>query len=1037
MRNLSTSPDQWALASIIALCLPVSSLAVDPDRKVSQYLRESWGTGEGFPGGAVSSIAQTSDGYLWIGTDSGLIRFDGLNFRRFERATTSSFAIGPIRTLLADAQGDLWILLQNTKVFRYHEGSFDLIRGEAENGITAIGGGPAGAVLLSSHALGSLKYDGKRFLRLLSPPATNAAILDKSTDQRSSRFSWSTGVMPDRLAEPTSTVTSITATADGKVWLGTQDRGLFYLPDGGAVTTVDGLGDTKVSCLLPVESSELWVGTSKGVWHWDGTSLSRNGVPSSLLHAAVVSMIRDRDSNIWVGTTRGVVRFNARGVSSLIGSASTGDAAVTALFEDREGNLWTGDTNGIERLRDSAFSTYSVPGLRSQSMGPVYAAPDSSIWFAPSDGGLRRMKDGIAAGVGVAGLDQDIVYSIAGSGDQLWIGRQRGGLTHLQQVGGALADKTYTKADGLAQNSIYAVHQGRDGAIWAGTLGAGVSELRNGHFTNYGTASGLASNTISSITEGPDGTMWFGTPNGLSAMSANGWRTYTVRDGLPSEEVNCLLQDSTGALWIGTGGGLAFLDGGLIHAVRKAPDPLRQQIFGIAEDEGGWLWVATANHVLRVKRSSLITGVWNDRDYREYGLADGLWGTEGVKRWRSVVADPQGRVWFSTNRGLSVVSPLRARVNSVAALVHIDAVEADGIALNLHQSVRVASGTQTTTFRYAALSLGNPERVRYRYRLETYDHEWSGPVTSRDATYHLGPGSYRFRVKASNSDGLWNGVEAAIALEVEPAPWQTWWFRLACVISAGLAIAAIYLLRMRQITQLLNVRFEERLAERGRIAQDLHDNLLQSILSLSMQLHVVKEQLPDDSPARTTMNRILQLTELVVDEGRKTLRGLRSSIEDPNDLVDSLSQIPREIDQPGVRFRIVVRGSSLPLRAAIRDDVYCIGRESLVNAFRHSMAGKIDLILNYGGNELQIHVLDDGCGINPEVLQPDSKGYRGLYGMRQRAERIGAKIKVLSRAGGGTEVELRVPNRLAFETRRSSWAARWAEAGRVPKRDMA
>jgi signal transduction histidine kinase/ligand-binding sensor domain-containing protein len=815
------------------------------------------------------------------------------------------------------------------------------------------------------------------------------------------------------------------AAPDSKIWLGTRDSGLFYLPEGGGVTAVRGSGDIRVRSLLPARGPELWVGASEGVWHWNGTSLSRDGVPSSLLQVAVLSMIRDRDSNIWIGTNRGLLRFNASGVSSLARNDASAVAEVTALFEDREGNLWMGGTNGIERLRDSAFATYSVPGLTSQSMGPVYAAPDDSVWFAPGAGGLRRMKEGKTASIDAAGMAQDIVYSIAGSGDELWIGRQRGGLTYLRHTGSGLAAKTYKLSDGLAQDSVFAVHHSRNGAIWAGTLSAGVSELQNGQFTNYKTADGLASNTITSIAEGSDGTMWFGTPTGLSAKSPKGWRTYTASDGLPSREVNCLLEDSTGALWIGTSGGLAFLAGGRIHSPRKAPDSLREQIFGIAEDKEEWLWVATANHVLQVKRSSLTRDVWNELDFREYGLADGLWGTEGVKRWRSVTADPQGRVWFSTNRGLSVVTPSRARVNSLPALVHIEAVEADGDTLNLRQELRFSSAARTTTFRYAGLSLGNAERVRYRYRLDGYDHEWSEPATNRDATYHLAPGSYRFRVIASNSDGLWNSADAAIGLEVEPEFWQTWWFRLACVLAVGLATLAIYLLRMRHVTRLMNVRFEERLAERGRIAQDLHDNLLQGVLSLSMQLQVAADQLPADSPARARMNRILQLTKQVVDEGRNTLRGLRSSIENPDDLVTSLSQVPKELGEQKTPFRIVVEGSSKPLRPAIRDDVYCIGREALLNAFRHSMADSIDLRLEYRGTELRMQVRDNGRGIDPRVIGSSRDVHQGLSRMRERAERIGAKIRVLSRAGGGTEVEVRVRNRVAFETRNPIWVAKW------------
>jgi ligand-binding sensor domain-containing protein/signal transduction histidine kinase len=1018
---------RWAIGSLGVVCFAVSASAIDPNRSVSPYLRDSWGTEQGLPGGSVSTIAQTSDGYLWIGTDKGLVRFDGLNFRQFEQAKPSPFVIGPIRTLLADAQENLWILLQTTKLFRYHNGIFELSRGEAENGITAMGPGTAGGVLLSSLPMGTLGYKGDRF-RTVSSTTLFADSARGAPDDRSARLSWSSsGHMPNRLAAPTSTVISMAQTTDGKIWLGTKDRGLFYLREGRVYAAVNGLPGMKVNSLLPLESPELWVGTSKGVMRWNGTELTRAGVPSSLVNVESLSMIRDRDSNIWVGTTRGLLRFNANGVSSVARGTAEAAVAVTALFEDREGNIWIGGARGLERLRDSAFATYSVAGLKSQSMGPLYADPDDHIWFAPTSGGLRWLKGDQAGVVTVAGLIHDSVYSISGSGKNLWLGRQRGGLTHLRSIHGAITSQTYTQADGLAQNSVYAVYQSRDGTVWSGTLSGGVSELRNGRFTTYTTTNGLASNTVSSIAEGADGMMWFGTPNGLSAMSKRGWRTYTVRDGLSSQDVNCLLQDSTGVLWIGTAAGLAFLSAGHIQVPQRVPDSLHEPIFGVAEDRKGWLWIATASHVLQAKRSSLKGDVLNDPDFREYGLGDGLRGTEGVKRYQSVVADSHGHVWFSTNRGLSVVDPARATANPAPALVHIEAVLADGSPFDLRSPIRVSPGKQRTTFRFVGLSLTNPEHVRYRHRLNGIDQGWSEPVTNREATYaNLAVGSYRFRVMACNSDGLWNGSEATVGFEVEPTLWQTWWFRLALAFCIGLATLTVYQLRMRQLTRLLNVRFEEGLAERTRIAQDLHDTLLQGVLSASMQLHVAADDLPENSPARPALDRVLQLMGQVIEEGRNTLRGLRSSTDTAYDLTSSFSRIPQELgNQQGVDFRVIVVGLPMPLRPAIRDEVYRIGREALLNAFRHSRAGHVNVQLEYATNQLRIVVSDDGCGIDRPVLRSGRDGHWGLSGMRERAERIGAKLKVLSRTDAGTEVELRVPRDIAFESHPSISAHKW------------
>ena len=783
-----------AIAGLASVCFAVSASAIDPTRTVSQYLHDSWGTERGWPGGSITAIVQTSDGYLWIGTDKGLVRFDGLNFHHFELAYPDPIWIGPVRTLLVDASDNLWILLQNTEVFRYHNGDFELIRGETENGTTAMARGTSGAVLLSSLAEGTLTYSDNRFRSLSSAALfTDAARVAKreAPDQRATSFSWF-----DRLAAPTSVVIAMAQTDDGRIWLGTENRGLFYLQEGHVLSASKGRIDTKINCLLPLQNSELWVGTAKGVLRWSETRLTLTGVPSSLLNLDVLSILRDRDSNIWVGTSRGLFRYNANGVSLLSTTAS-----VAALFEDREGNIWIGSTRGLERLRDGAFVTYSFPDLKSQSMGPLHVDSGGRTWIAPIQGGLRWLKGGKTGVVSADGITNDVVYSIAGAGkDDVWVGRQQGGLTYLRYSGNSFTAKTYTQADGLAQNRVYAVYRSRDGTVWSGTLSRGVSELKNGHFTNYTTTDGLAANTISSIAEGPGGTMWFGTPKGVSAMSQRGWRTYTGNDGLPSEDVNCLLQDSTRILWIGTAEGLAYLSAGQVHVPREVPGSLQAPIFGIEADKNGWLWIETSDHVLRVPRAKLLSGVVKAVDVREYDQADGLEGTEGVKRSQSVVSDSAGRIWFSLSSGLSVVNPSQITDNSVPALPHIETITADNNTANLDTSVRIPPSPRRITFEYTGLSLAVPGRIRFRYFLEGFDSNWSQPVTEREAVYtNLGPGSYRFRLVASNSEGLWNGPETAIALNVAPAYYQTYWFRLSCVAIFIALLWALYRWRVYRL----------------------------------------------------------------------------------------------------------------------------------------------------------------------------------------------------------------------------------------------
>jgi ligand-binding sensor domain-containing protein/signal transduction histidine kinase len=1005
-----------AIAGFAAVCFAVSASALDPTRDMSQYLHDSWGPERGLPGGSITAIAQTSDGYLWIGTDKGLVRFDGLSFRQFERAHPDPILIGPVRTLVVDASDNLWILLQNTQLFRYHNGNFELIRGEAENETTSLARGTSGAVLLSSLAVGTLTYSDNRF-RTLSSAAllANAARVarEEAPGQRSALFSGSYRMMPDRQPSLTSLVIAMAQTDDGKVWLGTERRGLFYLQEGRVSRASNGQVDTKINCLLPLQDSELWVGTAHGALRWNGTELTSAGVPSSLRNVDVLSILRDRDSNIWFGTRRGLFRHNANGVSLL---STTGP--VAALFEDREGNIWIGSSRGLERLRDSAFVTYSLPNLKSQGMGPLDVDSGGRTWVAPIQGGLRWLKEGKSGVVTADGIANDVVYSISGTGkDDVWVGRQQGGLTHLRYTGNSFTAKTYTQADGLAQNSVFAVYLSRDGTVWSGTLNRGVSELKNGHFTTYTTTDGLASNTISSIAEGRDGTMWFGTPNGVSAMSQKGWRTYTSNDGLPSEDVNCLLQDSTNTLWIGTAEGLAYLSDGHVHVPRKIPESLQAPIFGIAEDKYGWLWVATSDHVLRVPRDKLFSGVVKAVDVREYDQDDGLESTEGVKRSQSVFADSAGRIWFSLSSGLSVVNPSQIKDNSVPALPHVEAITADDNSVNLAAFVQIPPSPRRIVFEYTGLNLAEPGRIRFRYFLEGFDGGWSQPVAAREAVYtNLGPGSYRFRLIASDRE-LWNGPETAIVLDVAPAYYQTTWFHTLCAVAFVALLWAVYQLRLHQLGRRFNMMLEERVGERTRIARELHDTLLQTFQGLLMRFQAVSNELEEGEPKQELGEAIDQATRAIT-EGRDAVQGLRSSVAETNDLAAAIGNLEKELAEADSRppeFTMQVEGAQRGLHPLLRDEVYRVAGEALRNAFRHADARRIEIEIRYDERQFRLRVRDNGKGMDPNLMVGNGRaGHFGLRGMRERAERAGGTLTVWSEIESGTEVELRIPAAHAY-----------------------
>jgi signal transduction histidine kinase len=550
-------------------------------------------------------------------------------------------------------------------------------------------------------------------------------------------------------------------------------------------------------------------------------------------------------------------------------------------------------------------------------------------------------------------------------------------------------------------------------------VSAGVSRLSSGVFTNYSRSNGLDSNAVFSIVEGVNGTMWFATPSGLESFADGHWKNYALADGLPSSNVRSIFEDSNHVLWIATSGGLAFFASGHIQTPIHLTDSLREEVLGIAEDKQGSLWIATSDHVLAVSRDRLLAGTLNDSDVQSYSNEDGLPGVQGVRRDRSIVAGPDGRIWLSLTRGLAMADPTHAAMTAVPVRVRIESITAAGSPVSLTNSPKLVAGTHSITFNFAHSNLSAPQRIRFRYRLSGSDQGWSDDIALRQVIFtNLGPGPYEFRIVASNGMGSWNGPETTLHFVVEPAFWQTWWFRVLCLLVISLMVVLAYRLRMTQLTHRLNVRFNDRLAERTRIAQELHDTLLQGVLSATMQLDVVEDQTPEGAPTKLLLKRILQLMAQVTEEGRNALRGLRTQEDLSLSLETSLSRVRQEfLSDEKTNYRVISRVASRPLRPMIRDEVYRICREAVVNAFLHSQATNIEVEVEYANKFFRVLVRDDGRGIDPRVLDTGREGHWGLAGMRERSEDIGASLKLRSRVGAGTEVEITLPGAIAYKGR--------------------
>jgi signal transduction histidine kinase len=689
-------------------------------------------------------------------------------------------------------------------------------------------------------------------------------------------------------------------------------------------------------------------------------------------------------------------------------------------------NLWFGAPAGLERLQDGMFSTYSASeGFPAVPIGPIFADDEGGIWFAPLSGGLYWYRGDRLQQIRQDGLDQDVVYSIDGSGADVWVGRQRGGLTRIRHPGGIPVTHTFTEKDGLAQNSVYSVHSVPDGKVWAGTVSGGISFFDGSSFQTFNSQNGLSSNAVNSIAATRNGSIWVATPGGLDEYRQMHWIHWTAQGGLPSPDVRLCFADLQGVLWIATSNNLSFLSAGRITTLRNLPDLMREQILGIAEDHLGSLWISTSDHVFRVNRSSLIADSLHAGDVQSYGTSDGIAGIQPLRRERSMVADSSGKIWISLNRGIASGEPMLSDRDSLPIRVRMDSVSANGKPVRIDQPAEIRAGTRSMTFHFISDSLFAPDRAHFRYRLEDAEADWTETVGSRQVLYNnLTPGNHRFRVMASRDGSLWNSPETVYSFSIDRMFWQTWWFRSACALAILLSIMFIMRLRTVRLARQLNARFLERLSERTRIAQELHDTLLQSFQGLMLRFQTAANLLPArPDKARTVLEDALDRADTALAEGRNAIQDIRSSSSDSANIAQAINKIMAKLADEETQtdrtpdFGVLVEGAPKRLNPWVNAEIFRISQESLRNAFQHANARRIEAEITFAESRLRIRFRDDGVGIDPEVLKKGSRlGHWGMIGLKERASRIGAKLDVWSKPGAGTELDLSVPGHIAYES---------------------
>lgn len=967
------------LVAALLYLQPPAALGLDPARRITQYGLDVWLTRDGLPQNSVKAIVQTRDGYLWLGTWGGLARFDGVRFTIFNRSNTPGLGDSRITALSEGPDGTLWIGTAAGGLIRLKDGVFETFRSEGDTSyeersrwqIRSIAHSRDGALWIGTSGGGFRRFRDGRFGRLLLDRHVVRAILE----DRSGRL-W-------------------VATSDGVLelsWLGPDTFRVERQLLSGRV--VNGIHQDR--------ADTIWIAARGGLTRVRGQRVTTFGPEVGFPSDAALSIREDRDGNLWIGTHgNGLVRMRGESFDVLTVRDGLSNGFVAALHEDREGSLWIGSNDGLNRLRDARFTAMTVrEGLSADAVNSVVAGHDGAVWIGTEGGGLNRLHRGIITSYSARnGLASNYIGALFEAGDgSLWI-TSDSAVTRLKD--GKL--RVYTTADGVPKGFVSAIAEDRDGHIVIGGEGP-IRELRNDRFVMYGQQPNRMEYCYS-ITRDRRGDLWFATTGGLIQATTNGYRVYTTRGGLPDEGVHSVYEDTAGTVWVATVSGLARVKDGAVTSFSKA-GTLGEIVFQILEDDSGNLWLNGRQGILRARIRDLEDYAAKKRQdvpIAVYGLADGLKSTEygGAYIQRPACRTRDGRLWFATTRGVAAIDPSVERVNVLPPSVVIEAFVGDK-RIEARGPVQVAPGTATFEVHYTALSLLAPSRVRFAYQLEGLDHGWIDAGTRRVALYsRVPPGTYRFRLRAANNDGIWNNAGAALEIRVLPYFYQTHWFRASLVVLIVLAAFGLHRLRMRR----MEAQFSLVMKERNRIAREIHDTLAQALVGIGLHLSAIQDERSAASRERHVVTA-RTLVESSLAEARRSVWDLRPQYLDRSDLVSALERMTADLNgNADVRISLCASGIVRRLNTEIERNVFRIVQEAVANAIRHAAAHHVRIEVHFDDERAEFTIADDGHGFDPEAA---STGF-GLTSMRERAAHIGAAFRVESRPLAGTSVTTVVP----------------------------
>jgi signal transduction histidine kinase/streptogramin lyase len=962
-----------ALAALLASG-PASAL--DPDKPLDRCSVQRWQVKDGLPGDSIRAFAQTTDGQLWIAALGGLARYDGIRFTRVEVPAEWVSAASDLGTLLAARDGTVWGGSARHPPLRFR-GNVASVLGPSE-GLEA----DEGALAWAEDARGQIWMAGSRGVYRYADGRFIAHAL-RGLDAR-----HPADLVVDRA---------------GTVWLGT-DRGLFSIVGDQLVPHPRVPEGTAVTAMHEDRRHQFWVAAGDRLLALDGDRLTtyREGLP----RGPFSQIVDDEDGNLWVGSTEGLVRLRNGQATLFTVKDGLPENDVTALLVDREGTLWVGTRNGgVAQFTDRTLDTRDLPAaLDNVELQSVCEDSEGALWFGTRGHGAFRWKDGRGTVYGTKeGLPGDTAFAIIpGDDGVVWIGTPKG-----------LARWRAGKIDdpGIWPGLVVSLYRDHRGALWIGGKNNDLARWADGKLERFGADRGVP-RQVRVMTDEADGTMWVSGMGGMGRFENGRFvRPALLRDQKMGP-VRSLLTDREGTVWLSAERvGLFRIKNGKLTLFDSARGLDTEMIYQLRDDDAGDLWVGTNKSILRITRSSLEAVADGRRptlDVVSFETTDRRAGVvASTLKQPSTWKGRDGRLWFVTRQGVVTIDPRRVRTNNVPPIMAIESVIADGQPVNLGLGERqFGPGLRTLEIHYAARTLLEPSKVRYRYRLEGLDPSWVEAGERRVVTFaNLGPGSYRLRVQGSNADRVWNERGANFSFVIAPPLYRRPWFYLLC----GVVLLPLSVLVHRTRMARLHAQYVVMFAERSRMARELHDTLLQGMSAVSMQLNSIRARLSDapEGPRRE-LELVQDTVTRCLEETRRVVWNLRERGAGGGDLGAALTRFARRIAQGSTATcEVRVDGSPAHLPHAVEDQLFRIGQEALTNAIKHAKAKRIEAVLNYHAERVSLTISDDGQGFDPAASPgPD---HFGLVGLRERAAAIDARLDVRSTPGGGTTVTAEVP----------------------------